>query len=138
MTTKQDFYNFLKSYKAKACVKDEACGAISKMKRAELQRLAYKHGYTMNNRVYKGKKTEEKKQSTTEQSSTPTAAPTSSKSSIETLEEKIKKIKKEIDEGEKKIANPNVKPSMSLVNKIKNKKMEWLKLRKEVKAMKKK
>ena len=137
MTTKQDFYNYLKSYKSKACKKDDACGAISKMKRAELQKLAYKHGYSLTNRVYKGKKTEEKKQSTPEPA--PASAPvSSSKSSMETLEAKIKKIKKEIDEDQKKIDDPNTKASMRLVNKLKNKKMEWLKLRKELKAMKKK
>jgi hypothetical protein len=134
MTTKQNFYNYLKSYKSKQCKKDEACGAISKMKKAELQKLAYKYGYSLTNRVYKGKKTEAK-QSTP----TPVASPEPAvKSSIETLENKIKKIKKEIDEDQNKIDDPNVKPSMKLLTKLKTKKMKWLKLLKELKSMKKK
>lgn len=135
---KKDFYNYLKSYKAKECKKDPACGNISSMKKEELKKLAYKLGYTTNNRVYKGKKTEEK-QSTPEP--TPAPAPSAKgtlKSSMETLENKIKKIKKEIDEMQKKIDDPNSKVPLSIVNKLKNKKMERLKLLKELKAMKKK
>jgi hypothetical protein len=138
MTTKQNFYNYLKSYKSKQCKKDEACGAISKMKKAELQKLAYALGYTIDNRVYKGKKTEAKQSTPTPVTATEPAAKGTLKSSIETLENKIKKIKKEINEDQNKIDDPNVKPSMKLLTKLKTKKMKWLKLLKELKSMKKK
>ena len=138
---KKNYYDYLKSYKAKECKKDPACGNISSMKKEELKKLAYKLGYTTNNRVYKGKKTEAK-QSTIAPEPSPSPAPASAKgtlkSSMETLENKIKKIKKEIAEDQKKIDDPNVKPSMKLVTKLKTKKMKWLKLLKELKSMKKK
>jgi len=135
---KKDFYNYLRSYKSKQCKKNDACGNISSMKKEELKKLAYKLGYTATNRVYKGKKSDEKKQSTPAPAPAPASVPVSAKSSIETLENKIKKIKKEIAEDQKKIDDPNVKPSMKLVTKLKTKKMKWLKLLKELKSMKKK
>ena len=144
MPTKNSYYNYLKNYKKHNC-KQGACSNISSMKKDELAVLARKHGYTMEKPVYVHKK-EQKPSSKKPKakpkpenpkpkpSSEPKPKPKPEENTFETLKNKSKKIKQELESLEKRIDTE--KASMTLLEKIKDKQQEWLKVRRAMKAAK--